>query len=471
MKLGSLKDRLRKRDSSPEPVNQEILNHAAVQNRYAQNQSAKKAPVSSYNAYLKMGMVSLALLVVGMGGWASLFKIKGAVIAPGTVVVESKPKIIQHIDGGIVGSIPVKEGQHVKAGDILMALDPTRIDANRSMVQTRYFEVLARVARLEAERDNLPRIYWPEDIRDNKSNKDIELAKTGQMKLFEARRIAASGEVEQLRKRIAQFEDQIRGLESLIYTNNQQLDLMVGELDDLRIGLDRGVVTRTRYKSAQRARAALEGDNASQYAEIARIRNSISEIEVQILQLGSQRREAILTEMREARTILSDQREQLVSVSDLKQRIELRAPSSGIVHNIAVTTIGGVVAPGQEIMQIIPRDDRLIIDSQVQPQDIDQVFPGQTTTVRFSAFNQRTTPEVNGDVLNMSADRLIDPITGFPYFSVKVKIPLEEMRRLGGVTLIPGMPAEAFMQTRSRSVMSYLLKPVKDAMRHAGREE
>ena len=136
-----------------------------------------------------------------------------------------------------------------------------------------------------------------------------------------------------------------------------------------------------------------------------------------------------------------------------------------------MTTIGGVVAPGQEIMQIIPRDDRLIIDSQVQPQDIDQVFPGQTTTVRFSAFNQRTTPEVNGEVLNMSADRLIDPITGFPYFSVKVKIPLEEMRRLGGVTLIPGMPAEAFMQTRSRSVMSYLLKPVKDAMRHAGREE
>jgi len=465
MNIETLKAKFRK---TAKPA--EEINHAIPTQRVEQAHQAG-APVSSYNKYMKMGMISLVALVLGMGGWASLFKINGAVIAPGTVVVESKPKIIQHIDGGIVGAIPVTEGQHVKAGDILMTLDATRIEANRSMVQTRYFEVLARVARLEAERDNLPRIYWPEDIRDHKGNKDIELAKTGQMKLFEARRVAAAGEVTQLRKRIAQFEDQIQGLDSLIYTNNQQLDLMNGELEDLRIGVDRGVVTRARFTGAQRERAALEGDSASQHAEIARIRNSISEIEVQILQLSSQRREAILTEMREARTILSDQREQLISVSDLKERIHLRAPSAGIVHKIAVTTIGGVISPGQEIMQIIPRDDRLIIESQVNPQDIDQVFPGQTTTVRFSAFNQRTTPEVNGEVLAMSADRLTDPVTGFPYFSVKVNIPREEMKRLNGVTLIPGMPAEAFMQTRSRSVMSYLLKPVKDAMRHAGREE
>jgi len=175
--------------------------------------------------------------------------------------------------------------------------------------------------------------------------------------------------------------------------------------------------------------------------------------------------------MREAQTLLSDQREQLISASDQRQRITLRAPTTGLVHDIAVTTIGGVIAPGQEIMQIIPKDDRLIIDSQVQPQDIDQIYPGQPTTVRFSAFNQRTTPEVNGEVLNMSADRLIDPVTGFPYFSVKVQVSTDELERLGSVTLIPGMPAEAFMQTRSRSVMSYLLKPVTDAMRRAGREE
>jgi len=428
-------------------------------------------PNPSYDRYLKMGMISLAFLVLGMGGWATFFQLNGAVIAPGTVIVEGKPKIIQHIDGGIVGHIPVSEGQMVQAGDVLMTLDPTILEANRTMVKTRFDEALARVARLEAERDNLREIVWPKALETSEDIPALELAKIGQTKLFEARRISAWGEVNQLRKRIAQSKDQIGGLESLIEANGRQINLIAGELEDLRIGVDKGVVTRARYNAAQREQAQLEGDSANRRAEIARIRNSISEIDVQILQLRRQRQEAILTEMREAQTLLSDQREQLISASDQRQRITLRAPTTGLVHDIAVTTIGGVIAPGQEIMQIIPKDDRLIIDSQVQPQDIDQIYPGQPTTVRFSAFNQRTTPEVNGEVLNMSADRLIDPVTGFPYFSVKVQVSTDELERLGSVTLIPGMPAEAFMQTRSRSVMSYLLKPVTDAMRRAGREE
>lgn len=425
----------------------------------------------NYDGFLRIGVFAIIFLLGGAVLWAFLAQIKGAVIAPGTLVVESKPKVIQHLDGGIVGEILVKDGDVVVENQLLMRLDPTMLEANRLIVETRYNETLARVARLEAERDGLDAISWSEALLEQSENLAVQTAMIGQENLFEARFVAAKGLVRQLRQRIAQNNNQIEGLRSLIRSQDSQGKLLDSELADLKIGLDKGVVTRARYNSIARERTRLEGEMARNGTEIARLRNAITETEVEILQARREQQESILTELRVAQTESSDFKEQLTTAADQRRRIDVTSPSDGVVHNLMVTTLGAVVQPGQEIMQIIPQNERLIIEAQVQTQDIDQIYPGQHARIRFSALNARKTPEVNGSVLQSSPDSLVDPITGIPFYSVRLVVQPEELKRLNGQMLLPGMPAEAFMQTESRSVMSYLVKPASDAMSRSFREE
>ncbi|MDB2439863.1 HlyD family type I secretion periplasmic adaptor subunit, partial [Hellea sp.] len=425
-----------------------------------------------YDKFLRMGFIAIFFLI-GIGiVWGSIAQIKGAVIAPGVVVVEGKPKTLQHLDGGIVGEIFVKDGDVVQEGDVLMQLDPTMLGANEELVNTRLRETMARVARLEAERDSKSAITWPEDLMKAENDPMVASAMLGQEKLFMARRIAASGQVEQLKQRIAQSKDQIDGLNSLISSKESQAMKIREEAQAKRTLVEKGWLAKPVILTLEREELRLKGDVANHQSEIARLINSISETNVQILQLQRERQAEVLTELRQADTEASDFKEQLTTASDQLRRIDVIAPVTGKVHNMTVTTVGGVVAPGQEIMQIIPADDRLIIEAQVEPADIDQIYPGQKTTVRLSAFNMRTTPEMNGLVIQSSADRLIDQVTGLPYYSVKIEIPPSELGRLPeNLTLLPGMPAESFMQTDSRSVLSYLLKPATDAMDHTFREE
>jgi len=421
--------------------------------------------------FLRIGYAAIILLILTALVW-TLAPLQGAVIATGSVIVESKPKVIQHLDGGIVAEIPVKEGDRVKAGDVLMRLDPTIIEANQDLVRGRYIEAQARVARLQAERDRRRFIQFPENLLAEKdSNPYVKNAIDGQSKLFRARRGGAEGLVQQLNQRIAQSQDQIDGLNALIKSKEDQTNLIRNELIDLRTGVERGVVPRIRVTSMEREQARIAGETASHMSDIARIRNSISELETQILQLRKDRLEQVLSELRTSQTELSDLREQLVTATDQRERIDVLSPVDGIVHNQIMNTIGGVVAPGMEIMQVIPDGDRLIIDAQVQIADIDQVYPGQIGRVRLSAFNARTTPELMAEVIQASPDKLIDPVSGMPYFSVKVQIPPEELAIIEGLALVPGMPAEIFLQTEKRSVMNYILKPAIDAMKHGLREE
>jgi len=419
-----------------------------------------------------MGFIAIVLLI-GVGLiWGSLAKIKGAVIAPGVVVVEGKPKTLQHLDGGIVGEIFVKDGDAVTEGDVLMQLDPTMLDANEDLISTRLRETMARVARLEAERDSQSFISWPAELVNAKRDPIVASAMLGQEKLFNARSVAASGQVDQLQQRIAQFKDQINGLKSLISSKENQAMKIREEADAKRTLVEKGWLAKPVILTLEREELRLKGDVANHQSEIARLNNSISETDVQILQLRRERQAEVLTELRQAETEASDFKEQLTTASDQLRRIDVIAPVTGKVHNMTVTTVGGVVTPGQEIMQIIPANDRLIIEAQVDPVNIDQVYPGQKTTVRLSAFNMRTTPEMNGLVIQSSPDRIIDHVTGLPYYSVKIEIPNEELGRLPeNLTLLPGMPAESFMQTDSRSVLSYILKPATDAMNHSFREE
>ncbi len=432
----------------------------------------QKPAKEPYDKFLRMGFIGIFLLV-GIGlVWGSLAQIKGAVIAPGVVVVEGKPKTLQHLDGGIVGEIFVKDGDAVMEGDVVMRLDPTMLDANEDLVNTRLRETMARVARLEAERDGLDVIVWPEELTQTKDDPIVASAMLGQEKLFNARRIAALGQVEQLQQRIAQFKDQINGLTSLINSKENQAMKIREEADAKRTLVEKGWLAKPVILTLEREELRLKGDVANHQSEIARIMNSISETDVQILQLRRERQAEVLAELRQADTEASDFKEQLTTASDQLRRIDVIAPVSGKVHNMTITTLGGVVTPGQEIMQIIPADDRLIIEAQVDPADIDQIYAGQKTTVRLSAFNMRTTPEMNGLVIQSSPDRIIDQVTGMPYYSVKIEIPPNELARLPeNLTLLPGMPAESFMQTDSRSVLSYILKPATDAMDHTFREE
>ncbi|WP_371398063.1 HlyD family type I secretion periplasmic adaptor subunit [Fretibacter rubidus] len=423
-----------------------------------------------HKSFLRIGYIAIAMLAVAVVVW-TFMPIQGAVIASGSVVVETKPKVIQHLDGGIIAQIPVKDGDLVKQGDVLMRLDPTVIEANQDLVSARYSEAQARVARLEAERDNRRSIAFPDNLLTRADDPIVAEAIDGQTKLFNARRRGALGLVQQLQQRIAQSQDQIDGLNGLIASKAEQSKLIANELVDLREGVTRGVVPRMRVTSMEREQARIQGDTASHYSEIARIRNSITELETQILQLRKDRLEEVLSELRQAQTEKSDLREQLVTATDQAERIDVLSPVDGAVHNLSMTTIGGVVAPGMEIMQIIPLGDKLIVEAQVQVADIDQIYPGQIGNVRLSAFNARRTPELKGTVLQASPDRLIDPVTGAPYFAVRIEIPQAELDRLGGLNLVPGMPAEIFLQTEKRSVMDYILRPAIDAMSHGLREE
>ncbi|MEM9600017.1 MAG: HlyD family type I secretion periplasmic adaptor subunit [Pseudomonadota bacterium] len=446
---------------------------AALQSAMASAQSSAKPQKPSYQRYLRTGYIGVAFLVVGLFGWAAFASIKGAVVAPGFVAVADKPAIIQHLDGGLVGEIYVRNGTRVDAGDPLIRLDPTEIDANREIVQIQLNETRARVERLKTERDGLRTIIFPQDLIDAAMEEPrVARAIDGQRSLFDARRAAADGQRAQLSQRIDQSENQIVGANALIRANQDQLEKLDEEMTAKQTLVDKGILARPAVLALEREALRLQGEIQSRQAEIDRLRSQISETRSQIDQLSRDRQSEVLSELRQAETEASGFREQLTAASAQADRVIITAPVSGIVHDLAITTTGGVVQQGADLMQIIPTDADLIILTQVQPADVDQIYPGQAATIRLSAFNARTKPELNGSVVRVSPDRLVDPTTGFPYYEVEVDVFPEELERLpDNLTLLPGMPAEAFMQTESRSVLEYLMKPATDAMRRAGREE
>ncbi len=435
------------------------------------NMQAAPANNTSYTPFLRQGFMALFLLVVVVGGWAAWFKIKGAVIAPGVIVVEGKPKTLQHLDGGIVGEILVQNGDRVEAGQVVLRLDPTAIDANRTIIEKRLFEAQARVDRLQAERDDAPEITWSKILLDVAERTDVTKIMTGQQKLFTARQQSMTGQTAQLQQRIVQSREQIKGLNDLIASKRDQLALIFEELSGLRTLLAKGYIAKPRVLALEREQARLGGDISTHRSDISRTRSAIGETEIQILQLKKDDVAEVLAELRQVESELSDLTEQLITASDQLQRVDITSPVAGIVHNLEVTTIGGVVTPSQPMMQIIPINERLIIEARIAPTDIDQVYVGQPARINLSAFSQAKAPQLNGVVLSTSADTIIDPVTGAPYFNVRIEIPNSEREKIKHLTLVPGMPAESFIQTQERTVLSYLLKPFSNQLDRAFREE
>jgi HlyD family secretion protein len=424
---------------------------------------------ASLRNHLLGGGVIAAVLTCGIGGWAATTELAGAVTAPGQVVVDSSVKKVQHLTGGIVGDLRVRDGDRVAAGDVLLRLDETILQSNLAIVRKGLDEMRARKARLASERDRLDEMLVPADLAANPSG-ELAAALASERTLFEARRNAREGQRAQLRQRITQLQDEVRGYEALQAAKAEEIALIERELEGVRGLWQKNLVQITRLTALEREAARLKGERAQSIASTAQVRGKISEIELQIIQVGQDLSSEVAKELREVDGRIGEFIERKVSAEDQLKRVDIRAPQDGIVHQLGVHTIGGVVSPGESIMMIVPAADVLTVEVKIMPQDIDQVRPGQAAGLRFSAFNQRTTPEIAGRVTRLSADTTSDQRSGQSYYVARISIDPEELDRLGPVKLVPGMPAEVFIKTYDRTVLSYFTKPLADQVARAFRE-
>ena len=424
----------------------------------------------SLQTYLRLSYLTVFLLVIGLGGWTVLAKIQGAVIAAGQVAVDGKPKVIQHLDGGIISEISVKEGDFVAAGQTIIKLDATILNANLDAAKTNYFENQALINRLEAEQNGRANIVWSRDLSRNRAAAHVDKAMSGQEQLFEARRNALQGEIAQFTQNVEQLKDEGIGIISEIDFTRSELNLVDQELRKMTELLRQSLVSRSRVTGLERDKTQLMNTISKLESRQTSVLNSIKEAEIKITQVQRLRDEQVLTELRIAQTEATRYSEVLKTVSSKTNLIQIQSPVAGVVHEMTATTLGGVIAPGQEIMQIIPKRDSLIIKAQVMPQDIDQVNLGQETNVIFSALKQNAAPELDGHVSYISADSVVDPITGSAYFNIEVSVADTQLVKLQGKTLIPGMPADIFIQTQERSVFNYLTGPLKDTFKKTMRD-
>jgi HlyD family secretion protein len=421
--------------------------------------------------HLLMGGVIVLLLAVGVGGWASTTQIAGALIAQGSVVVDSNVKKVQHPTGGVVGKLNVQDGDRVKAGDVLVQLDDTITRANLAIVTKGLDELAARKSRLEAERDGAETIKFPRMLVAHGEEPSVAIALANESKLFELRRSARLGQKAQLKQRITQLQDEISGLSAQQQAKAKEIALIGKELDGVRELWKNNLVQITRLTALERDAARLEGERAQLVAAVAQAKGKITETELQVIQIDQDLSSEVAKDMREVDAKYGEFVERKVAAEDQLKRIDIRAPQDGVVLESKVHTVGGVIPAGDTIMLIVPESDNLQVEAKVNPHDIDQIQVGQSAVLRFSAFNLRTTPEVNGTVTRVAADTATDQRTGQTYYITRIAMTKGEIARLGEVKLIPGMPVEAFVQTGERTMLSYLMKPLQDQFMRAFREK
>jgi membrane fusion protein, type I secretion system len=421
----------------------------------------------SFERELRTGLRILILAVVLGGGWLAFVPLAGAVVVPGNLVVQSNVKQIQHPTGGVVAEIKVQNGSHVSAGDLLVRLDATQAQASLQVVTKQLDEIRARMARLTAERDGLPEIAFPAELSARSSDDEVKSLLASEVSLFKARAGARQSQKDLLQSQAGQLAQQITGFESQLDAKAKQLDLIHGELSGVQDLYDKHLVPLQRLTTLQREAAQIDGERGQLTSSIAETKSKIDASQLQIVRIDQDFRAEVVKDLNEAQAKEAELSEHSIAARDQLDRIEIRAPTSGVVNQLSLHTIGGVIKAGETVMEIVPDTDDLQIEARVQPKDIDHVRTGQTAFVRFSAFNQRTTPQLNGKVSYVSADTGQDQQTKSAYFTVRVVLPEDERRRLNGQQLVPGMPAEVFMQTGSRTMMSYLFEPITDQMRRA----
>lgn len=423
----------------------------------------------SIRRHLQAGGALALLLVGGAGGWAATTSLAGAVVASGTAVVDSHLKKIQHPSGGVVGEILVREGQMVTAGEVVMRLDGTQARASLAIFSRRVIEYAARRARLEAERDDLPAIPFPAWLFASGAP-EAASALHSERSLFAARRAAREGRQAQLRERIRQSRHEIEGLKAQEEAYARGLAVLEREIADLRPLASRGIVNVQRLNSLETQAATFGGERGEKIAYQAQAAGRIAEAELQILQVEQDLRTEVGQELREVEAQLGEAIERRIAAEDQLRRIDLITPQAGVVHELTVHTVGGVIAAGDTVMSIVPVSDRLAVEARIAPQDVDQVRTGQPALLRLTAFNAHTTPEIAGTVTQVAADLTQDPRTGLSYYLVRIALAPGAAERLAPNLLLPGMPAEVFITTGARTALSYLVKPLHDQIKRSFRE-
>ncbi|BAB53005.1 MULTISPECIES: HlyD family type I secretion periplasmic adaptor subunit [Mesorhizobium] len=421
-------------------------------------------------ANLILGASVTAMLIVGGGLWLGLTRIAGAVIAPATVVVESNIKKVQHLTGGTIGGIFAQDGDHVRAGDIVARLDDTLTRANLQIISEDLDRATVRLARLEAERQGLPEMQLPSGLQERMGDPELAALVRGERTLFESRATALTGQKAQLQSRSKQLERQIDGLKAQQAAEDQSVVLLDGDLGDVQALFTKKLVSKERLSNIRLDATRAHGESGRLAAAVAEAQAKISETELQILQLDDQRRSEVTSELRETEAKQTELSERKVVAQDELTKTNIRAPQSGTVQESAIHTIGGVIAPGEVIMMIVPDTDNLVVDALIPPSRIDDVRPGQHVSIRFPAFDAGTTPACQGSVKRISADLIKDQQKQLSYFSARINVENKAACLTDAKVLKPGMPAEVHISTDERSVWSYLLKPLTDQMSRAFRQ-
>lgn len=424
----------------------------------------------SVKHYVTLGFVTLFLLLGGLGGWAATTDLSGAVLGAGTVVVAGNVKKIQHPTGGVIGKLFVKNGDRVKAGDILVRLDETVTRAQMQVITKQMDELQGRQARLRAERDDATSVTFSEELLKRQAEPAVAQILAGEKTLFETRVSSRAAQKSQLAERISALQEEVEGLTSQAVAKQRELTLIGKELEGLASLEEQRLVPTSKMMALRREGARLEGEKAQLQAQAGSTRGRIAEIEFQRIGIDVEAKSEVMKELRDSEGKLAELGERRTAAEDQLRRVDLFSPVDGIVHQMSVHTVGGVINTAEPLMQIVPDTERLVIEAKIAPHDIEQARMHENAVIHFPAFNMRTTPSVNGRVTNISADLTHDERNNISYFTARIEIPDEELAKLNGQKLVPGMPADIQIATTSRTALSYLTKPIEDSFRKAFRE-
>ncbi|WP_414462584.1 HlyD family type I secretion periplasmic adaptor subunit [Hyphomicrobium sp. DY-1] len=430
--------------------------------------------VRSLNRHAALGIAGTMVIVGATGSWASFAKIQDAVIAPGTVAVNSQKKKVQHRDGGIVSEIYVDDGSHVDAGNVLFRLDGKQLSADMGTVRRRIFELAAKRWRLQSERDRLEKLPdWipPQEAGGgNEEDADLKAIVDGQRQLFATKLEVLKQQRLQLREQINQLQQQVVGLTFAEDARNKQLDIAREEIGKLSELAKNGLVPLTRWGPIQREEAGLVGEVGQAHAEKARAKGRISELELKLIELEQDYRKEALVDLQAVEGELSQLSEKRVAIETKLQRLDVRAPASGRIHELTVHTVGGVISAGDTLAYIVPDNDKLIVDALVPPKDIDRVHSESSARIRFTSFDRTTTPELTGKVMWISPDQELVGEYKRPAFRVRIGFDAGEIARLKGAAIGPGMEAEVMLTGSERTALSFIMKPMSDQIYRSFRE-
>jgi len=428
-------------------------------------------PNDSARGAIVTGLVAVVTFFVGLGGWAAYAPLAGAVVAPAVITVDGNRKTIQHLDGGIVKKLLVRDGSRVEVGQTLIVLDDTQAQASLDVLRQQNDQLRALEGRLLAERDGEPSVGFPPELTARQAEPDVRKLVATETRQFEIRRTSLDGQISVLRQKIEGMHEQIRGAEAQLAATNESIGLMSLELDDQHMLLRKGLTPRSKVLELERVASNLRGQKGEISGTIARVRQAIGETELQIIQARNDRRTEVARDLREAQAKIADVVPRLRAAEDVLDRTNVRSPYAGYVVDLGVFSVGAVIQRGDKIMDVVPSTNDLIAEASINVDDIDDVHPRMRAEMRFTAYKQRIMPIIHGDVINVSADRLADKRTGAPYYTAQIRVDDAELAASKNVTLYPGMAVTVMIQTRARTALDYLISPVIESFDRSFRQK